>query len=207
MRAIDAMLRDLKTHDFRPRADSPVIDRGARVFVPWALSRVVGEWHFLSSPKPERVLDEHINADHTWLRRSMFQDIPRMDMECRNVDRSHYISGILETWTEGAMRFDGIDQYCLVADSRIRSAFEWLDSRTGKRGRMAGSLRDSLDLDKGDLLIEAVIAVDPDQSGGRNSQQDSAKRIRPRHRRGGKTGIVADTWCAAVVSPQQQDTS
>ncbi|MFW6163494.1 MAG: hypothetical protein ACODAJ_12050, partial [Planctomycetota bacterium] len=46
-------------HDFRLAAGSAAIDRGVKVFVPWALYAVVGEWHFRRNRQdPTRILDE-----------------------------------------------------------------------------------------------------------------------------------------------------
>ncbi len=43
-------LRDVAGHDFRPAPGSPVTDRGVKLFVPWGLYAVVGEWNFYDHP-------------------------------------------------------------------------------------------------------------------------------------------------------------
>ena len=53
-------VRDAKNHDFRPLPGSAAIDRGVKVFVPWALSRNVGEWHFRrNNADPTVIIDNH----------------------------------------------------------------------------------------------------------------------------------------------------
>ena len=85
---------------------APAIDRGVKVFVPWALSGVAGEWHFRRrQDAPETVSDESIWMDAQWKRRDMFHKIPRNDLRCSSVTGDDYQPGILEDWVEGALSF------------------------------------------------------------------------------------------------------
>ena len=53
-------LRDPAARDFRPASEGPHAGRGARVFVPWALYRTVGEWGFYpAGDDATRIIDEH----------------------------------------------------------------------------------------------------------------------------------------------------
>ena len=55
-------VKDAERHDFMPVKGSPAIDAGVRVFVPWALYGVVGEWHFLRrNDDPSIINGENIN--------------------------------------------------------------------------------------------------------------------------------------------------
>ena len=139
------------------REDSPRSTQ--RVFVPWALSRVVGEWHFLESPIPEVVVDESINMNHMWLKRSMFQDIPRHNLHCDGISSAHYQSGPLESWTKGTLRLDG-SHHCHITHRNMGMPVNWRDSRSKQTGQFRAYDRDTLDIDKESFLIEAVLRVD-----------------------------------------------
>jgi len=155
------VIRNAKTHDFRPAANSLAIDSGAKVFVPWALARVVGEWNFYQSASPALVRDESLNMNETWLRSFMFQDIPRADLECPLSAKSDYVNGELENWVRGALHFDGQKQYCTIEHSRVVAGFDWTDIRNKKTGSFSGKQRDTVDIGTESFLIEAVLATEP----------------------------------------------
>ena len=92
--------------DYRLVDPAPAIDGGVKVFVPWALSGVAGEWYFRRrQDAPETVSDESIWMDAQWKRRDMFHKIPRNDLRCSSVTGDDYQPGILEDWVEGALSF------------------------------------------------------------------------------------------------------
>lgn len=158
------VIQNTDTPDFHPTPESPAIDRGAKVFVPWALSRVVGEWHFYKAAAPGLVRDESLNMNQTWLRRSMFQDIPRLDLECPQTDESDYTWGELENWIAGALTFDGRTRYCKIDNASLKAGFTWNDTKTNESGTFSGIDRDTVDIDKESFLIEAVLATEPRSS-------------------------------------------
>jgi hypothetical protein len=46
-------------YDLRPLPGSPAVNRGVRVYVPWGLSAVTGEWHFRKHRgDPTRLIDD-----------------------------------------------------------------------------------------------------------------------------------------------------
>ncbi|HDI45938.1 MAG TPA: hypothetical protein ENF60_01215 [Candidatus Omnitrophica bacterium] len=132
----EPQVEDAKNHNFKPRKDSLVIDRAKKVFVPWALYKVVGEWGFYKYSKdPRIILGENLNWNKEYKRREMFQNISRHNLIGHNIDESNYKYGILENWVEGALKLNGIDEYCELNPS---------DSV-------------DLDMDTNNFLIEAVI--------------------------------------------------
>ncbi|MCR4347312.1 MAG: LamG domain-containing protein [Sulfuricaulis sp.] len=155
------VIRNTGALDFRLARDSLAIDNGVKVFVPWALARVVGEWHFYRSPAPDRVRDESLNMNATWVRRSMFQDIPRHDLKCPQTGKSDYVRGELENWIPGALSFDGRTQYCKIDNARLMAGFTWHDTETKESGSFNGSDRDTVDIGTESFLIEAVLATEP----------------------------------------------
>jgi hypothetical protein len=53
-------LRDPARGDFRPANGAAGISKGVTVFVPWALSGVVGAWNFYPAGNdPTNLIDEH----------------------------------------------------------------------------------------------------------------------------------------------------
>jgi len=115
-------VRDSDSHEFTPSANSPVINAGVKVFVPWALYRVVGEWHFLGRNSRQNIINgENIFMNEEWVDRDMFHLIPRNDLECNNTDKSDFEDGILENWTPGSLRFDGVTRYCTLVNHKLAS--------------------------------------------------------------------------------------
>lgn len=146
--------------DFRPRPGLPAADGGVRYFVPWGLARVVGEWHFYASPsQPQRVTDESIHMNSEWVHRSMFAQIPRRDLLCQATAQGDYVTGALENWTAGALRFDGATRHCIANHAESARPYDWIGA-TGS-GRIGSGQRETLDIGAGDLTIETVIRPGP----------------------------------------------
>lgn len=148
--------------DFRLHSQSAAIDRGVKFFVPWSLSRVVGEWNFYASTSfPDTVTDESINMNSEWEHRSMFSQIPRRDLHCANTRHTDYTTGTLEDWIPGALSFDGRTRTCSIDNGSARAPYAWKGAKGA--GRTEAAQRESLDIDSGNLTIEAVIR--PDRTG------------------------------------------
>lgn len=139
-------VKDVKRHDFMPAKGSPVIDAGVRVFVPWALYGVVGEWHFLRrTDDPSIINGENINVNSEWLQRDMFDRISRNDLQCISTHVTDFESGTLEDWIPGALQFDGKSRYCGLSQSDVT--------------------QENFDIGVNNFLIELVIALNPGPSG------------------------------------------
>ncbi len=139
--------------DFRPSANSPAIGQGVRVFVPWGLRGVVGEWSFVrNAAAPALVLDEswYMHAAHTT--RERYHRAPRPHLRGMNVSAADYVAGPLENWADGpgALRLDG------------RSRFLALPAAEAEGSGSAGDHR-GVNIRGGDLLIEVYFrAESPD---------------------------------------------
>ncbi len=145
--------------DYRPRDDdSPLAGRGVRYFVPWALSRTVGEWHFHHLPgDPTRVLGTHFYMGEEYRERHMYKDVPRNDLRAYGIDGGNYARGPLEDWTDGALVFNGTDRHCVLRQEEIVRDFGYeLD---GESQTFPGTRRKTLDMDRNSFLIEAVLRV------------------------------------------------
>ena len=112
----DPVVRDAAGHDFRPVAGGAASGKGANVFVPWALSRMVGEWNFRrNNANPEIVLDDHWYMSQQVGERGTYRNLPRYDLKGVNVTADDYVDGPLEDWTAGALKLNGRDQYLSLA--------------------------------------------------------------------------------------------
>jgi hypothetical protein len=122
-------LRDAAAHDFRPAASSAARQRGAKVFVPWSLYETVGEWHFCPIPAdPTRILDEHWCMSPYYTSRDDYYKLPTFPLKGVKLSLSDYQNGSLENWTAGALRFNGKDQYAVLANADIGRAIS-VDAR------------------------------------------------------------------------------
>ncbi|MFP4058633.1 MAG: LamG-like jellyroll fold domain-containing protein [Candidatus Brocadiia bacterium] len=131
--AEEPVLRDPAAHDFRPARGSAAIDHGVRVFVPWALHAVVGEWHFRRNRQdPTRILDEHWYMTPYHVGREDYYTRPTYPLKAVNVTADDYVAGVLEDWTEGALQLDGADQHAMIPHAELAKPFAY--EVKGQRG-------------------------------------------------------------------------
>ena len=137
-------VKDMRKHLFTPTKNSLAIDRARKVFVPWGLFAVVGEWGFYKhSRDPQRILGEHIYWSQQWKNRYVVnREVPRNDLLGYKIKGNDFKYGILEDWIEGALRFDGKSIYCVAENG------------------------DLLDMDTNNFLIEAVLKIDRGEQTG-----------------------------------------
>ena len=127
-------LRAPTKHDFRPAAGSAAIDRGVRVFVPWALHSVVGEWHFRKCRQdPARIIDEHWYMTDYHVGRDDYHARPMYPLRAVNVTGDDFVPGVLEDWIEGALKLNGTDQYAVLPHAQLAKPFEY--ESKAKRGK------------------------------------------------------------------------
>ncbi|MBD3243385.1 MAG: hypothetical protein GF331_22535 [Chitinivibrionales bacterium] len=103
--ASGAVMVNPSNRDFRPTGDA--IGNGARFFMPWNLPNIVGQWQF------------HANAgDYTLIRgQNQPGSDPDNDLDCPGATAGSFVMGDLETWTNGALRFNGSSTYCRAVSS------------------------------------------------------------------------------------------
>lgn len=149
-----------EAHNFNLRSDSVAIDKGVKVFVPWGLYDVVGEWNFFFHPKnPSLILGENTSWNKEWVRREMFQSIPRNNLEAHHVDSTDFKYGTLEDWTKGTLEFNGRNQYCDISDASLKEGYEWSTIKCNNlpcKGTIDAKDRKTLDMDANNFLIEIV---------------------------------------------------
>ncbi len=158
-------VRNAAAHDFRPAENSPVIDRGVKFFVPWALYAVVGEWNFYkNNADATKILGENWFMTDEYVSRGMYRFIPRNDLTAQNVSAGDYVKGRLENWTEGALTFNGKDQFCILKDADVKSSYSYKQRNT--EHTYPGSKRQTVDMDSNNFLIEIYFSGAPGRTAG-----------------------------------------
>ena len=156
------VLRDPAHWDLRPAPKSAATDAGVRVFVPWALSAVVGEWSFCPNPtQPTRVFDSHWYLESHYVDREQYARFPMNDLRAVNVTAQDYVKGPLEDWTTGALHLNGRDQYCALTDAAMKAPVTY-----PRDGKQLAATRAALDMDANSFLIEAFFRTEPGRRNG-----------------------------------------
>lgn len=161
------VVRDAAAGDVMPTATSAAIDRGARVFVPWALYGTVGEWHFLRHPhKPGEILhyDLYPQAFHS-TKDTVYNGTPDHRLFGDGIAVDDYVSGPLETFTAGALTFPGTTVLRLTHD-RLLTDIPYKTTRGKETAIFPGDQRRSVRWTDGNWLIEAVVRVEPGATRG-----------------------------------------
>lgn len=161
------ILADPEKHDFRLAPDSPAIDAGAKVFVPWALYSVVGEWHFRFYPKdPATVLGEHVYFNEEWTHRHNYTSTPRNNLSLVNTGADSFTDGPLENWIRGALTLDGKSTYAHIPDIYLKADYEHRNTRGRLQRIFDGDRRRTLDMADNNFLIELYFRAEPDHTNG-----------------------------------------
>ncbi len=162
------VLRDPAKHDFRLVPDSPAVDAGVKVFVPWGLYASVGEWHFTRNHKdPAQVTDEHWYMAPYYAARDDYWKTPRYPLKGVNVRADDYIDGPLEDWTQGALRLNGRDQYLVLSQEEIAKPFSLEAGKRAASGSVVPATeKRTVDIAETSFLIEACLRIEPGHTVG-----------------------------------------
>lgn len=127
-------LRDPAHGDFRPVASATGAGHGVKVFVPWALSGVVGEWNFYhAGGDPSRIMDEHWYMTDYHVSRDTYLERPMYPLKGVNITESDFVPGPLENWIPGALKFSvGRKQYASLANSELMKPFSFDDLKKSR---------------------------------------------------------------------------
>lgn len=170
----EPVLEDPEHGDFRPRAGSPAIDGGARVFVPWALSGVVGEWHFYAPVgDPTVIPDEHWYLTDYHVSRDTYDQRPTHPLQVVNGRAEDYEVGWLEDWTRGALRFRAERRmYARVSHAEMMRPFRFTDLKRSRHENpqpephvVEGEALRNPQVHRSGLLIEVVFRTVAGRAG------------------------------------------
>jgi hypothetical protein len=99
------------------------------------------------------IIGENWYPTEEYVRRDAYYRVPHNDLKAYNVTAADYVKGTLEDWTEGALSFNGRNQFCAISDAQLQSG--------GGRSRSR-----NLDMDTNNFLIEVVFRTDRAKAGG-----------------------------------------
>ncbi len=168
-------LRNPAQGDFRPAQGSAVIDKGPKVFVPWALSGVVAEWNFYHpGGDPGRIIDEHWYMTDYHVSRDTYYQRPMYPLRAVNISQSDYVQGPLENWIAGALKFSAAKkQYAMLSNADMMKPFTFRDL---KKSRHEGAKPETCTVEgealknpqiyTSNLLIEAYFRANQGHTGG-----------------------------------------
>lgn len=167
-----APLRDPAHGDFRLDPASAAVDRGAVVFVPWALYGVVAEWSFHPAGNdPACIPDEHWYARDYLADRTQFHARPTYPLTAVNAAAGDYVVGPLENWGPGALRLDPARKTYAVLRHAVLSRPYTVELATRashdqdplrREVTFAGDDLRSPDIYTSNLLIEAYFRAESD---------------------------------------------
>ena len=165
-------LRDPARGDFRLSPTSVAIDRGAVVFVPWALHGVVAEWNFYPAGNDHtQIIDEHWYAKDYLADRTEYQARPTYPLTAVHVDPEDYIPGPLENFTAGALRLlPAKKTYATVRHALLARPFQALLATRARHGQdpqrreftFAGDELKTPSIHASNFLIEVYFRADSD---------------------------------------------
>lgn len=110
--------------DFRLKPQMSKDTSGVKYFVPFALTRTVGEWTFSQNHEnPELIYGMNMYMSPEYIVRNMYYDIPRNDLHLPGATAKDYVMGDLENWTQSAFQFDGTSRYGVLKHEAITSDY------------------------------------------------------------------------------------
>ncbi len=159
----EPLMRDPENFDFRLHRKSAARDMGSKVFVPWSLYGVVGEWHFVPmADDPTLIDDEHWYMYDAHVSRHHYGDVPVYPLEAVNASKWCFTEGLLEDWADGALELDGEKRYLRLRHEDIARPVRY--THRGKNHVAKGKDKPTVDIYDQNFLIECIIKTD-DRSG------------------------------------------
>jgi hypothetical protein len=168
-------LRDPGHGDFRPTKDAAGIGKGVKVFVPWSLSGVVGEWNFYpTGDDPTKLIDEHWYMTDYFVTRDDYYHRPTYPLKGVNVTREDYVQGPLEDWVSGALSFSPAKkQYATLSHAEMMKPFAFRDFKKSRHENarpeqclVEGEALKNPQIYTSNLLIEVYFKTAPGHTGG-----------------------------------------
>jgi len=173
--SLNSPLRNPAQGDFRPTDGSAAEKQGVKVFVPWSLSGVVGEWTFYhTGDDPTRIMDEHWYMTDYHVSRDTYHERPMYPLKGVNVSASDYVMGPLEDWIPGALNLAAAKrQYATLANADMMKPFSFEDLKKSRhegarpeRCTIEGEALKNPQIYTSDLLIEIYFKTVPGHTTG-----------------------------------------
>ncbi len=178
----DPAVVDSAKRDFRLTDTSAAIDRGVKVFVPWALAGTVGEWQFRLHPRdPATVLGYDLYTQPFDDGTGAFQlpmaeegkpstgRKPGNELIAAGFTAADYLDGPLEDWVRGAVRLDGTRTLSIPHERLVR---DFTITRAKEEVVIPGADRKTVQMQDNSFLVEAVLRAEAGKPGLIAGQQD-----------------------------------
>lgn len=168
-------LRDPMKGDFRPSEAGAATNRGVKVFVPWALCGVVGEWNFYhTGDDATHIIDEHWYMTDYFVSRDDYYKRPIYPLTAVNMSAADYVRGPLEDWIPGALKFTASKkQYATLAHADLMKPFSFRDLKLSRHENakpesftIEGEALKNPQVYTSNLLIEVYFKTTPNHTGG-----------------------------------------
>jgi hypothetical protein len=168
-------LRNPARGDFRPTKGAAGIGRGVKVFVPWSLSGVVGEWNFYPAGNdPTNLIDEHWYMTDYHVSREQYYQRPMYPLKGLHVTQEDYVQGPLEDWIPGALSFSPArKQYATISHAEMMKPFSFRDRKKSRHENARpepctaeGEALKNPQIYTSNMLIEVYFRTAPGHTGG-----------------------------------------
>ncbi|HYG75695.1 MAG TPA: LamG-like jellyroll fold domain-containing protein [Planctomycetota bacterium] len=168
------LLKDPAKGNFAPAENSPALGKGVKVFVPWALSGVVGEWHFYGTGgDAASILDEHWYMTDYHVSREHYHQRPTYPLKGVNIGASDYAAGTLEDWIAGALTFSAAKkQFATLTNTEMMKPFSFTDYKKSRHenakpepSTIEGEALKNPQIYTSNMLIEIVFKTAPGHGG------------------------------------------
>lgn len=160
-------VQDAAANDFRLKPDSPAIAHGVKVFVPWPLYRMVGEWNFRrNNAEPGVLLDDHFYPTSYYTDRIAYTKSLLFPLKASNVTADDYVPGPLNDWTVSALKFNGKDQYASLSQEDMTKPFTFSPGGRKPKQTVSGKEIASPDIDTSNFLVEVYFRTEANHTGG-----------------------------------------
>jgi hypothetical protein len=169
------LLTNAAQGDFRPVAGSAGLGKGVKVFVPWSLSGVVGEWNFYhAGGDPTNIIDEHWYMTDYHVSRDGYHERPMYPLKGVNIGESDYVQGPLEDWIPGALNFSAAKkQYATLSNAEIMQPFAFSDLKKSRHEnakpeacKVEGEALKNPQIYTANFAIEVYFKTAPGHTGG-----------------------------------------
>jgi hypothetical protein len=122
-------------------------------------------------------MGENFYMTDEYVERHMYYYIPPNDLEAPGATAEDYVQGELEDWCDGALRFNGKDDYCVLRDVELKSDYTTrmrrrITTDAGERKTVydelvyPGEKRRTVDMDVNSFLIEIYFKTEKGHTGG-----------------------------------------
>jgi hypothetical protein len=127
---------------------------------------MVGEWNFRRNNVDPTVLqDDHWYMAPYYLARENYSKLPVFNLKGVNVKAEDFVPGPLEDWCDGALKFNGKDQYAFAAAADLGKEISY-EAKVDKRKEQRTARMASPDIAQTSFLIEAYFQTAPGHTGG-----------------------------------------